>query len=70
MYRSEEDVRKASAGVSTMIADFSSKESVKRAVAGVLEWSNAGSNSRPRRTKIVPLENVEISEPMGVTHPS
>jgi uncharacterized protein YbjT (DUF2867 family) len=35
MYRSEDDTRKAPAGVSTIIADFSSKESIQRALAGV-----------------------------------
>jgi uncharacterized protein YbjT (DUF2867 family) len=35
MYRSEEDARKASTGVSTVIADFSSRESMKHALTGV-----------------------------------
>jgi uncharacterized protein YbjT (DUF2867 family) len=35
MYRSEEDARKASTGVSTVIADFSSRESMKDALTGV-----------------------------------
>jgi uncharacterized protein YbjT (DUF2867 family) len=35
MYRSEDDARKSPAGVSTIIADFSSQESMKRALAGV-----------------------------------
>jgi uncharacterized protein YbjT (DUF2867 family) len=35
MYRNQEDARKAPAGVSTVIADFSSKESMKEALIGV-----------------------------------
>jgi len=35
MYRSSEDAGKAPAGVSTVIADFSSKDSLKPALAGV-----------------------------------
>jgi uncharacterized protein YbjT (DUF2867 family) len=35
MYRSEEDARNAPAGVSTVIADFSSKDSLKPALEGV-----------------------------------
>jgi uncharacterized protein YbjT (DUF2867 family) len=35
MYRSQEDARKARAGVSTVIADFSSKDSMKDALVGV-----------------------------------
>jgi len=35
MYRSEEDARNAPAGVSTVIADFSSKESIKTVLADV-----------------------------------
>ncbi len=35
MYRSEEDARNAPAGVAAVIADFASKDSLKRALAGV-----------------------------------
>jgi uncharacterized protein YbjT (DUF2867 family) len=35
MYRSEEDASRAPAGVSTVIADFADKESLRRALAGV-----------------------------------
>jgi uncharacterized protein YbjT (DUF2867 family) len=35
MYRSEEDTRRAPARVSTVIADFADKESLRRALAGV-----------------------------------
>ncbi len=35
MYRSQEDARKAPPGVATVIADFSSRESMKSALAGI-----------------------------------
>lgn len=35
MYRSEEEAHKAPAGVATVMADFASKDSLKRALAGV-----------------------------------
>jgi len=59
MYRSEEDAREAPAGVSSVIADFSSKESVKCAVGGadthaVLESKPAGI-LRPRKAEQPPL---------------
>ena len=35
MYRSEDDARKAPAGVATVIADFAEKETLRRALAGI-----------------------------------